>query len=43
VVDTVSTTTSGAFAEVAFGIGVVVWMTVTSVLMIREHDGVERS
>jgi hypothetical protein len=38
VVGTRSTTTGGAFAQVAFGIAVVGWMTVTSVLMIRDRD-----
>ncbi|MEO5841027.1 MAG: hypothetical protein ABIQ73_21800 [Acidimicrobiales bacterium] len=37
VIDTVSTGTDGVFAQLAFGIGVIVWLTITSVLMLRDN------
>lgn len=35
VIDTVSTTNGGALAQLAFGVGVIVWTTVSSLLLIR--------
>jgi hypothetical protein len=38
VVDTVSTSTGGAFAQLAFFFGVIVWVTATSILLLRDRS-----